>query len=50
VFFFQLDKILHNNEASSNTTQSTIRDRSMNENDQERASLGCNYMILIQYI
>lgn len=47
-----LDKILHNNEASSNLTQSTIRSGSIDDRDQDRASIGCNlfYLYLINII
>jgi hypothetical protein len=43
-----LDKILHHNEISSNTTQSKALGGFRDENDQDRASIGCNYLLTIQ--
>lgn len=34
--------MIHSNESSSYTTQSTIRGGSIDEVNQDRASLGCN--------
>jgi hypothetical protein len=44
-FFFVSDKFLHNNEASSNPSQTTVRDGSREGNNQDRTSIGSNYTI-----
>jgi hypothetical protein len=46
-FFFSSDKILHNNEASSHLPHTTVHGRTINENDQDGASMRCNYLLLV---
>jgi hypothetical protein len=46
LFSFFSDEILHNNEASSNIGRSNVHGVSNEANDQDRASIGCNYNII----